>query len=606
MSLSRRLLIFFSLPLFCVSQTPKDTLNNVLDEVIVSGIRIGIPLSKKTHSVTVISAEQIRQSGARTLAVLLQQEVGVDIRQRGPAGTQADLYIRGGGFDQTLLLIDGIKLEDAQTGHHLLNLNVPLSVIERIEIIKGPAARVYGPNAFTGAIHIITKKQLTKQRQLEVEFGSFQSWRTAFTAGQQRQRSSMLASIDYNQSNGYRYNSDFKNLNGFLKNIWHKKKNPLQLLAAFNSRQFGANGFYATPDATDQYEATQASLLALTSQIEKGTWNINPKIYWRRHQDEYIYIRKDPSVYRNMHISNKTGLAIDATFSSSFGKSGLGIDVAHIGLKSNNLGTRKRQQFLLFVEHQFWFYNHQISVTPGIAVNYFNDFGWHNFPGMDVGLEIVPNLRIYGNLGYTYRVPTFTDLFYQDRTTIGNKNLEPETGFTKEIGVQMTRGKFIVNLAAFDRQASNLIDYVKEKETDLWQANNIALLNTFGLEGLVKTDYRIFQKQHRIEIAYTYLKDELGQSAFSFSRYAINSLKHHFIIKQFIEWGAQFTTGFVLKHAERTQGNPFQVLDLSLDWRSGKWTFRGQINNLLSTRYSETNLVPMPLANGLLTVGYDF
>ena len=159
MSRSRRLLMFFSLPLFCVSQAPvKDTLNNVLDEVILSGIRVGIPLSKKTHSVTVISAQQIRQSGARTLAVLLQQEVGVDIRQRGPAGTQADLYIRGGGFDQTLLLIDGIKLEDAQTGHHLLNLNVPLSVIERIEIIKGPAARVYGPNAFTGAIHIITKK----------------------------------------------------------------------------------------------------------------------------------------------------------------------------------------------------------------------------------------------------------------------------------------------------------------------------------------------------------------------------------------------------------------------------------------------------------------
>ena len=256
MSLSRRLLIFFSLPLFCVSQTPKDTLNNILDEVIVSGIRIGIPLSKKTHSVTVLSAQQIRQSGARTLVVLLQQEVGVDIRQRGPAGTQADLYIRGGGFDQTLLLIDGIKLEDAQTGHHLLNLNVPLAVIERIEIIKGPAARVYGPNAFTGAIHIITKKKLAKQRQLEVEFGSFQSWRAAFTAGQQRQRSSMLASIDYNQSNGYRYNTDFKNLNGFLKNIWHKKKNPLQLLAAFNSRQFGANGFYATPEATDQYEAT--------------------------------------------------------------------------------------------------------------------------------------------------------------------------------------------------------------------------------------------------------------------------------------------------------------------------------------------------------------
>ena len=115
-----------------------------LDEVLLSGTRLMIPFSEQSRSITTIEAEQIQSSPASSLAELLQQEAGVDIRRRGPMGSQADLYIRGGSFDQTLLLIDGIKLEDAQTGHHTLNAAIPLELIERIEIIKGPAARVYG------------------------------------------------------------------------------------------------------------------------------------------------------------------------------------------------------------------------------------------------------------------------------------------------------------------------------------------------------------------------------------------------------------------------------------------------------------------------------
>ena len=121
---------------------------NKLDEVILNSTRIDLPLSQHSRTIQVLDASDIQKSGAPNVVVLLQQISGIDIRQRGVEGMQADLYIRGGSFDQTLLLIDGIKLEDAQTGHHTLNLLPPIDLIERIEVLKGPAARIYGQNAF--------------------------------------------------------------------------------------------------------------------------------------------------------------------------------------------------------------------------------------------------------------------------------------------------------------------------------------------------------------------------------------------------------------------------------------------------------------------------
>ena len=122
-----------------------------LDSIIINSTRISLPFQDNSRTIKVITSDRIKQSATTNIADLLQQVAGVDIRRRGLNGMQSDVYIRGGSFDQTLLLIDGIKVEDVQTGHHTMNMGLPLEVIERIEIIKGPAARVYGQNAFTKA-----------------------------------------------------------------------------------------------------------------------------------------------------------------------------------------------------------------------------------------------------------------------------------------------------------------------------------------------------------------------------------------------------------------------------------------------------------------------
>ena len=327
----------------------QDTLREQLQEVVIKSSRIDLPFSENSRTITVISSEDIKQSAATNVADLLQQFAGVDIRRRGTSGMQADLYIRGGSFDQTLLLIDGIKVEDAQTGHHTMNMALPLAVIERIEIIKGPAARVFGQNAFTGAINIVTKKTQDNLVSLGVEGGSFDQKNGSVTVASALENSSHLVYVSRNVSDGYRYNTDYDNQNYFIKSTFNKNALPIDMITSFSERQFGANGFYASPAAINQYEVTQTSLIGVSTEIKNSKLTLKPSVYWRRNQDEYIFVRQDPSIYRNLHLTNKVGAELNAKYSSNMGVTGFGIDMAKVSLSSNNLGDRNRFMTTFFL-----------------------------------------------------------------------------------------------------------------------------------------------------------------------------------------------------------------------------------------------------------------
>src|SRR5690606_700329 len=245
-------------------------------------------------------------------------------------------------FDQTLLLIDGMKLEDAQTGHHTLNMALALEVIERIEVIKGPAARVFGQNAFTGAINIVTKKQTDNMVSLGVQAGSFGQKNADVTVGSNLENSSHIINVSRNLSDGYRYNTDYDNQSYFIKSMFNKNKLPISFIANYQERKFGANGFYASPAAKDQYEETQTSLVGFSTEIksEKFTWK--PRLYWRRNQDMYVFIRDNPSVYRNLHQTNKIAAEVNASYKSALGITGFGVDLSQTYIACNNLGNHNR------------------------------------------------------------------------------------------------------------------------------------------------------------------------------------------------------------------------------------------------------------------------
>ena len=597
---------YLSLLLLCLcfnalAQQEQDSIaTKQLKEVIVSSTRIDLPLSENARSIQVITRENIRQAGVTTIADLLQQVAGVDIRRRGIAGMQADLYIRGGSFDQTLLLIDGIKLDDAQTGHHTLNLALPLEVIERIEIIKGPAARIFGQNAFTGAINIVTKSSLDTTGVVNLQAGSYNQVNVESTVGTSKENFSLLAHYSHKKADGYRYNTDFENQNVFLKGQFNKQNSPIDFIASFSERKFGANGFYALPSYADQYEETQGSLIAFSSRINKGNWLLKPRLYWRRGQDEYIFVRSNPTIYRNLHITHKVGFAFDASNTNKLGQTGLGIDFANVSIASNNLGDRSRFMTTVFAEHRFLLSNDQLDITPGVAVTNYTDFGTQLFPGVDISYALSEALRLYGNVGYTYRIPTFTDLYYSDSTTLGNEDLKPEEALTEELGLRLIINNFQFSAAAFLRQAENLIDYIRPTEEGRFEATNVREVNTHGVELEAKTQFKIGNQPQQLQAGYVYLKDDVKSIAVNTSRYTINSLRHHFTFNYRTNVTKDLSGSIAFKHAQRPMQDSYQVLDLFVQWQINNLRLSFSANNILNEVYSESNLVPMPLGNGLL------
>jgi vitamin B12 transporter len=579
-----------------------------LDTILIKSTRIDLPFKESSRTITVITSEVIKNSAATNVADLLQQVAGVDIRRRGTGGSQADLYIRGGGFDQTLLLVDGIKMDDAQTGHHTMNAALPIEVIERIEIIKGPAARVFGQNAFTGAINIVTKSKLANTASINLETGSFGQVNGSITIGREFENSSLIAHVGVLTSDGYRENSDYNNYNYFLKGIFNKKNQPIEVLATFFEKKFGAQNFY-TPDSWgfNEYEETQNSLLGASTTFRTEKFKITPRVYWKRGQDIFLLKRDDPSFYRNLHITNKVGVETNASYTSNLGITGFGVDVSRIFISSNNLGNRNRTMANLFLEHRFKFADDKVDITPGVAVTYFSDFKFHAFPGLDIGFKLSENLKAYGNLGITYRIPTYTDLYYSDSSTDGNPNLKPEEAFAQEIGLKYNSGRFTSSVAIFNRDATNLIDYIRQNITDAkFTATNIAKVNTKGFE--VNTDYRFKIKEFNqtLSFGYNYLNDDILDQNKDLSRYSLNTLKHQFITRFTSKLFKSVRQNIIYKHAERSVGTSYNVWDASIIVDFNTFDFTVTANNIFNADYIESGFVPMPTKNILFGLRYSF
>jgi len=580
-----------------------------LQEVIITSSRIEVPFSKISKKITIISTKDIAQTTASNLTDLLQNIEGIDVVKRGVNGMQADIKLRGGNFQQTLILIDGFKVEDPQTGHHTMNMMIPLENIERIEIIKGAAARIFGQNAFTGAINIVTKKTIRNQLSLKAVYGSYAYQKGSVVASKKFEKGTVFAHFSQQKSEGYRENTDFINTNYFIKSSIHTKNKPINLIATYSEREFGAQYFYTSPASNfNEYEETQASLVGLSTQYILNNFLIKPKVYWKRNQDVFLLKRNDPTFSKNHNISNKIGAELNTSYKSAYGTTGIGVDVAKVSLASNNLGNQDRMMLNAFFEHRFSLENDKLNFTPGVALSYFSDFGSNYFPGLDVGFIANEHLRFYWNIGSSYRVPTYTEMYINIPNFLqGNANLKPEKAFTQDLGFSYDAHTFRISASVFYRNSNQLIDYVKQTSASpFYKAENLRNINTKGFELHTKIPFTIKHYKQQLHLGYTFLEDDYGAISVFKSRYLLNNtIKHHFTANVNTQFFKYVSQSISYRYIERPI-NKYHVLDAKLKISFKAFELYGLVNNILNEIYYEKQFIPMPKSNFEFGLKYGF
>ncbi|MFZ4428588.1 MAG: TonB-dependent receptor [Saprospiraceae bacterium] len=565
-----------------------DTLD--LPEVVIADNRMDIPFSAQSRSIQIIRKSDMLAAPANSVAELLQYVPGVDIRQRGANGAQVDVGIRGGSFDQTLILLNGVKISDLQTGHHSMNLPVDWEAVERIEVLKGPAARIYGQNAFAGAINIVTRAPRQRFARVSLQAGDFGLGRVAAGISLPGKKSRQYLSYAHDFSSGYRYNTDYRLHTASFQQEIQTAGAPVNIFAGWSGRDFGANGFYGSPSFKEQYERLHTTLLSIDTRKTLGALVLSPRFYWRFNQDEYLFTRSNPQAFRNFHKTQNYGIELNARYSSAWGVSGFGVDAARQLLFSNRLGNRERTAIGVFAEHRFE--RGSVDITPGALMSYYSDFGARLLPGIEGGWQISPSWRAYWNAGYTFRVPTFTDLYYQDPGNIGNPDLRPESALAFEAGLKYLRPGLLASAAFFNRRSEDLIDWTKTRPSDRWQTRNLGNIVFNGWELALEASPA--PKIGKFYLSYTFIEATQSQDAAFLSRYALDQLRHQLIGGADLRLGTHLSAGARVRYLDRVNLEDYTVADLRLRWQDKGWSIFTEATNLTNTAYSEANLVPMP------------
>ena len=600
------LLVF---PLVTKAQIDSVAIEN-LNEIIITENRLQIPFQQSTRNIQVITKEEIKKLPVSSINEILTYASGVDIRQRGPFGSQADISIDGGSFEQTMVLWNGVKMGDAQTAHHSMNLPIPIEAIERIEILKGPAARIYGINALTGAVNIVTKTQLNDFLHVNAYAGSsfkskvdgdgngiYASGGVQATAGINKGKTNHLLSIGKEDSNGQRYNTATNNLKTMYQgNANFNENHSVNWLGGYINNEFGANGYYAAPHDKDSYEIVETLLLSIGSTHKiTDKLTLKPRVSNRYNEDDYRFYRNDLSKARSLHYMNAFMFELNGVYNSEIGDFGLGYEMRLEDINSSNLGEHSRKNHGWFAEYKNIFFD-KLVVNAGAYWNYNTDYGFQWYPGADVAYLVNTDLKIQASIGSSQRIPSFTDLYVDQRPgNIGNPDLKPETAWQYDAGVHYTKTNKRFYAGFFQRDISEFIDWTRATADVPYQPHNIGNQIMRGINVRYNHDIEINTNQKfSYNLSYQYLspkKEETNNTVIS--KYVIESLKHQAIV------GLNYTLNdfrvqLQNRYLKRELNDGYFVSDIRLMYQFPSFQVYTQATNIFNSSYKEVAAVPMP------------
>lgn len=554
------------------------------ESIVVTGTYEPIPLEEADRSVSSLPIEG-RETLLNTFADLLRLDSSLDLRQRAPNSVQGDLSIRGSSFGQTLVLLDGLRLNDAQSGHHNLDVPVPLEAVERIEVLKGSGSTLYGSDAVGGVVNLITRRPEASEVRLRTAFGNWGVNQQRLSAGYTRSRWTQHVTASRDFSTGFMPNRDYRNLS-LTSNTWFDTGlGSSEITLAHTDRPFGAEGFYGR---FNSWERTKGWFASARQAFGSRT---SASFAFRRHTDLFVLYRYRPQVYTNRHTVESFQGVVRRYEEIGGGRLHYGVEGYRDSIVSTNLGSHDRGRGAAYAAWDVRALR-RFSFNLGLRdeVHASGNHEWS--PSLSAGAWLGRGWKVRGGVSRAFRLPTYTDLYYHDPANQGSPDLRPERAWSYEAGLDWNAGgRFRASLTAFRREERDGIDYVRRSPADIWRATNFQRLAFTGVEAAVAVRLAAAQQ---LDFQYTGLRGAQDLLTGVQSKYTFNYPIHTGVASWQGTLGDFAVTRVRAGGVRRFGRDPYGVLDAYVARSRGRVRPFLQLSNLTDTAYEEIIGVPMP------------
>jgi iron complex outermembrane receptor protein len=558
--------------------------------VVVTGAARPVELGSVSRAMTIITRDQISRLPVQSVADVLRLASSVDVRMRGVRGVQTDFAVRGANFGQMLVLVDGVRLNDAQSGHHNGDIPVPLAAVERIEVLYGPGSSLFGADAFGGTVNVITRRAV-ESPSFVLQGGSFGlaggQGQMGFERGAVRE--SLAVSAD--RSSGFMYDRDFKTTTVRSQTALGAASN---LSVAYQWKAFGANNFYGGNAPSREW--TNQTLVAADHRFaDVRGWSTTASASYRTHGDRFLFNQLQPLLSDNRHRTH----AMLAAYSGArrIGGAGsltVGVEGGGDWIRSTNLGDHSTARVSGFGEWRQEI-GPRTQIDGTLRVDRYNEFGTSWNPSVGIGWWPSSRVRLRASGGRAFRVPTFTERYYSDPANLAREDVGPETAWAGEGGADVLIAPgWILQTTFFGRADEDVIDWLRPTATDRWQTYNIRDVDTLGLEIGVR---KMFAGGPMILAEYTAL-DIDAAAVNQLSKYVLDYAPHSFVAAAAIPLPAGFSAAprVEYRRRSRTTGTfDYVLLDARIGKRlSDRLELFVEGSNLLDETYQEIAGVAMP------------
>lgn len=489
--------------------------------VVVTAAATPVELGTITRTLDVITRDEIARLPVHTVADVLRLASSIDVRARGERGVQSDFDVRGAGFGQMLVLVDGVRLNDVQSGHHNGDIPVPIDAIERIEILYGPGSSLFGADAFGGTVNIITRRGAARPA-VTVRTGSWGyaagEGEAAFAHGAVSE--SIGASAD--RSSGFMFDRDYRTTLLHSRTAIGEHSN---VSVSFLTKEFGANNFYGGNAPSREW--TNQTLISADHQLGQAAgWTFLTQASYRTHGDHFIFNELNPPLSDSTHRTHTVigSLAASRQVSPSASVT-VGVEGGADRIHSTNLGDHALDRVSGYGE---W----RQAVTPrtqldaSLRVDHYSEFGSSWSPSAGVAWWPSSTVRLRASTGRAFRVPTFTERFYHDPANLARPEVGPEHAWSGDGGVDLFLASgWMLQATLFGRADHDVIDWLRPTVNDIWRTYNIRDVTTRGVELEAR---RTFGNGAFVQAGYTRL-DQTATPVNQLSKYVLDYAPDSFV-----------------------------------------------------------------------------